>query len=128
MIEVVAAIITNNENKIIIAKRKIYLKFGGLWEFPGGKVEKEEAYEDAAIRELKEEMDIDIKIVKYFGETISNHEDKCIKLIGFKCIIINGDIKLTDHDEYKWVSKDELMNYEFTPADKYFVYKLIDEG
>jgi 8-oxo-dGTP diphosphatase len=128
MLEVVAAIIINNENKILIAKRKASLKFGGLWEFPGGKVEKGEAYEDTAIRELKEEMDIDIKIVEYFGETISNANDKFIKLIGFKGIIINGDINLTDHDEYKWASKDELINYKFTPADKYFVYKLIDEN
>ncbi|HSQ33794.1 MAG TPA: (deoxy)nucleoside triphosphate pyrophosphohydrolase, partial [Peptostreptococcaceae bacterium] len=125
MIEVVAAIIINNEDKILIAKRKSSLKFGGLWEFPGGKVEKGEAYEDTAIRELKEEMHIDIKVVKYFGETVSNDKDKGIKLIGFKCTIIKGDIILTDHDEYKWVSKDELINYELTPADKYFAYKLI---
>jgi 8-oxo-dGTP diphosphatase len=128
MVEVVAAIIVNNENKILIAKRKASLKYGGLWEFPGGKVEQREAYEDTAIRELKEEMDIDIQILEYFGETISDQQDKSIKLIGFKCIIINGDITLTDHDEYKWVSKDELINYELTPADKYFAYKLMNEN
>lgn len=128
MIEVVAAIIINNENKILIAKRKVSLKYGGLWEFPGGKVEKGEAYEDTAIRELKEEMGIDIQILKYFGETISDQQDKSIKLIGFKCIVINGDITLTDHDEYKWVSKDELTNYELTPADKYFAFKLMNEN
>ena len=131
MVDVVAAIIINEENKILIAKRKINLKMGGLWEFPGGKVEKEETYENAIIRELKEEMDIDIKILECLGENTSDYKDnykyKFIKLIGFKCIIINGIITLNDHEEYKWVDKDELIKYEFTPADKYFVNMLITE-
>jgi len=125
MIEVVAAIIINEEGKILIAKRKSSLKMGGLWEFPGGKVEKGEKYEDTAIRELKEEMNIDIQVMDYIGETISEHKEKPIKLIAFKCIIKNGEISLTDHDEYKWVRIDELIHHEFTPADKYFVAKLI---
>ena len=69
MIEVVAGVIYKN-NKFLIAQRNLKKAQGGLWEFPGGKVEKNESYESALIREIKEELNADIEVNEYIGESI----------------------------------------------------------
>ena len=125
MIDVVAAIIINRNNEVMIAKRKTDKKLGGLWEFPGGKMEVGETPEESLKRELKEEMSIDIKVKEYFGENIYNYDDKPIRLIAYICEIVKGDIVLTDHSEYKWIDKSIIKDYNIAPADIFFVEKLI---
>lgn len=124
MIEVVAAIITNNEGKILITQRNLKKSQGGLWEFPGGKIEKGETREEAIIREIKEELTIDIKVDEYFDEKIFNYPEKDINLIALKCSKINGNIKLTEHEDAKWVQISELDKFEFAPADIFVVEQL----
>lgn len=126
MLNVVAAILKNNDNNILIAKRQQGKSMAGLWEFPGGKIEKGETSEEALIRELKEEMDIDIAIDNYFGENVHSHDTITIKLIAFQGSIVKGNIKLSVHDECRWVSIEELKNFNFAPADIYFVDKLME--
>ena len=79
MIEVVAGIIYNNENKFLVAQRNLKKDQGGLWEFPGGKVEKEESYQEALKREIKEEFNADIEVMEYIGENIHCLEDWALK-------------------------------------------------
>lgn len=117
MINVVAAILENDKKEILIAKRKNDKILGGFWEFPGGKVEKDETPEEGLIRELKEEMNIDIKVIEYIGENIHDYERGSINLIAFKAKILKGNIKLVDHDEYKWIELSELNSYKLAPAD-----------
>ena len=81
MINVVAAVIQNEEGKILIAQRNLKKSQGGLWEFPGGKIEPNETKEEAIIREIKEEMDIDIETKKFIDQKIFNYPDKDINLI-----------------------------------------------
>ena len=76
MIDVVAAVIQNEEGKILIAQRNLKKSQGGLWEFPGGKIEPNETKEEAIIREIKEEMDIDIEAKKFIGQKVFNYPDK----------------------------------------------------
>jgi mutator protein MutT len=121
MIDVVAAVICDNEGRILIAQRNLKKSQGGLWEFPGGKIEPNETKEEAIVREIKEEMDIDIKVEKYIDEKIFNYPDKDINLIALKCKKINGDIKVLEHEDIKWVSKEELRKFEFAPADGFIV-------
>ncbi|TCO77431.1 8-oxo-dGTP diphosphatase MutT [Marinisporobacter balticus] len=128
MIDVVAAIIINEQQQILIAKRKEEKMLGGYWEFPGGKIESGETAEESLIRELMEEMHIDIKIYKYFGENIYTYERETIKLIGYIAEIVKGKIILTDHSDYKWVKKQELTKYNMAPADIYFIKKLEKEA
>lgn len=117
MIEVVAAIL-EKENKILIAKKREGKPLAGLWEFPGGKIEEGETPEESLIRELMEEMNIKVRVNEYVGESIYDYGDgKVISLKGFTAEIIEGDIKLTDHDEYKWVTLEEICNYRIAPAD-----------
>ncbi len=123
MIEVVAGIIYKN-NRFLIAQRNLNKSQGGLWEFPGGKVEKDESYERALIREIKEELNADIEVNEYIGESIYQYPEKDIKLIFYKAKLLSDRIELLEHESYKWITKDEKDKYEFAGADK-VVFDLI---
>lgn len=126
MIDVVAAVIQNEEGKILIAQRNLKKSQGGLWEFPGGKIEPNETKEEAIIREIKEEMDIDIEAKKFIGQKVFNYPDKDINLIAIECKQIKGDIKLNEHEDIKWVNKNELRNFNFAPADKFIINAILE--
>ena len=124
MIKVVAAIL-KKEDKILIAKKREGKPLAGMWEFPGGKIEEGETPEESLIRELREEMDIKIKVKEYVGESIYDYGNgKVISLKGFTAEIVEGNIKLTDHDEYKWVTLEEIYNYKVAPADIPLISKI----
>lgn len=123
MIEVVAGIIYK-DYKFLIAQRNLKKSQGGLWEFPGGKVEKEESYEDALIREIKEEFNADIEVNEFVGENIHHYPEKDIKLLFYKAKLLSDKIELLEHEDYKWITKQEKDNYEFAQADK-IVFNLI---
>ena len=125
MIDVVAAVIQNEEGKILIAQRNLKKSQGGLWEFPGGKIEPNETKEKAIIREIKEEMDIDIETKKFIDQKVFNYPDKDINLIAIECKQIKGDIKLNEHEDIKWVNKNELRNFNFAPADEFIVQTIL---
>ncbi|MFP4698378.1 MAG: (deoxy)nucleoside triphosphate pyrophosphohydrolase [Eubacteriales bacterium] len=122
MVDVVAIILYNYKGQVLIAKRKEEKKLGGYWEFPGGKVENGETDVEAVIRELKEEMDVEIIVEDYIGESIYHYKGRnTIRLHAYKGKIITGEIKLSDHSIYKWVSVNELKDFELAPADKPFI-------
>ena len=117
MITVVAALIKKN-NKYLIARRSTgSLEVLGKWEFPGGKVEKDETEEHAIEREIKEEFEMDIKAVKYLTNNICEYPSKTIDLRLYECKYLSGDFHLHDHSEYKFVNKNEIINYDLCPAD-----------
>lgn len=124
MINVVAAVIKDDNGKILITQRNLKKSQGGLWEFPGGKIEPNETKEQAIIREIKEELTIDINVKDYIDEKIFNYPERDINLIALECSIINGNIELLEHEDYRWVSSSELENFEFAPADMFIVEKL----
>ena len=114
----VTAAILEKDGKILIAKReKGDELFAGLWEFPGGKIEEGETPEECMARELKEELDIEVEV----GELITSNKHKyphgIFELLAYRVKHISGKIILNDHDEIKWVTADEMSNFEFPPAD-----------
>lgn len=117
MIEVVAGIIYK-DNKFLIAQRNLKKSQGGFWEFPGGKVEPGETYEEALRREIKEEFDADIEVNEYVGENVHHYTEKDIKLIFYKAKLVSNDIKLLEHEDFRWITKQEKDNFEFSGADK----------
>lgn len=123
MIDVVAGIIWK-DNKFLIAKRNSKKDQGNLWEFPGGKVEKGESYESALVREIKEELNADIQIKEYIGEKIHHYPEKDIKLMFYKAILISENIELLEHEDYKWIKKEDKDKFEFADADK-IIFDLI---
>ncbi len=124
MINVVAAVIIDENEKILITQRNLKKSQGGLWEFPGGKIEPNETRENAIIREIKEELDIDIKVKLYLSEKVYSYPDKDVNLIALECKKINGEIRLLEHENYKWVTKDELDYFQFAPADMFIIERL----
>jgi 8-oxo-dGTP diphosphatase len=119
MIKVAAAVIIK-AGKVLIAKRAKGDSHGSKWEFPGGKAEKGESLKACLKREIKEELDLDIKVGKKFETTKS----ETIELTSFLCEIVSGDIKLNVHEEYKWAAISGLAEYDFAPADIGAVHKI----
>jgi len=128
MIEVAAAIIENEQGQILIARRKKGKSQEGLWEFPGGKLEPGESPEACLKRELLEEMNIEIDPYERFGVNEHDYGTFQIRLIAYKARYLNGDIRLVDHDEYRWVEKKELSNFEWAPADVPFIEEIRNGG
>lgn len=117
MVTVVAALI-KKDGKYLIARRANGSEDAiGRWEFPGGKVEPGESEEHAIEREIKEEFEMDIKAVKYLTNNICEYPSKTIDLRLYECKYLSGDFHLHDHSEYKFVNKNEIINYDLCPAD-----------
>ena len=89
-----------------------------LWEYVGGKVEPGETKEDALVRECKEELDITVSVGSVFFDVIHEYPDITIHLILFNATIADGEIKLLEHNDYRWITPKEIPKYEFCPADK----------
>ena len=117
MINVVAGIIYRDDGKFLIAQRNLKKNQGGLWEFPGGKVEAGETCEEALAREIREEMAADIAVGEKVGENIHHYPEKDIKLMFYKAKLLSKDITLLEHEDYKWITKDDKNKFEFAGAD-----------
>ncbi len=117
MITVVAALI-EKDNKYLIAKRSTGSEeVLGKWEFPGGKLEPGETEENAIEREIKEEFEMDVEAQKYLTNNVCVYPSKTIDLRLYKCNYKAGEFHLHDHSEYKFVGKDDILNYDLCPAD-----------
>ncbi len=123
IVEVVAALIWNGE-KFMICQRPANKKRGLLWEFVGGKVEKGESKEQALIRECKEELDIEIEVDSEFISTKHTYPDIIINLTVFNSRIVNGKPTLLEHNDLKWITKNEIPNFNFCPADVVILKKI----
>ena len=115
--DVVAAIILKDD-KFFIAQRNRNKHMGLCWEFPGGKVEKNENFEQALKREIKEELNISILINKKIR--VENYQDNKInvKLHYYLCSHIDGEFILNEHEDSAWVAKNEFNKYNFAEGDK----------
>lgn len=111
----VAAAIIEKDDKILIAKR-LKGQHKDLWEFPGGKIEENETSQQALIREIKEELDMDIIIKSYL--TTINYTYPTFHLIMdvYTCVSKNTNIHLHDHSQIQWI-KSDTPNINWVPAD-----------
>ncbi|MGE4520030.1 MAG: (deoxy)nucleoside triphosphate pyrophosphohydrolase [Desulfobacteraceae bacterium] len=117
MITVCAAIIYNEKkDKILIGRRKSG-EFKGFWEFPGGKLEKNESPENCILRELEEELCARGEILSLFHELIHEYPGKTIRLLFFKIRLIDTEICSNDHDIIVWEKPSQFKNYKFPDAD-----------
>ena len=114
---VVAAIIIN-DNKFFIAKRAKGKHLEGMYEFPGGKLLKNETHEDGLKREIKEELNIEIDIKNKVGEENFKDDIINVKIHYYICFYKSGKLTLNEHQDSAWVTKEEYKNYEFAEGDK----------
>lgn len=117
MITVVAGLI-RKDGKYLIAKR-LFSKdvIAGKFEFPGGKLDPGETEEEAIEREIMEEFGVTVKCERFVTNNQYRYPTRAIDLRLYECAYVSGTFNLTDHSEIKWVTLDQLENYEFMPAD-----------
>lgn len=114
--DVVAAII-KKDDYYLLAKRNKEKYMGLKWEFPGGKVEKDESFEEALSREILEELNVNIEIHNKVAEERYQDDEINIVLHYYMCSLIDMDIVLSEHEAIEWVKKQDFLNYEFVPGD-----------
>ena len=113
MIEVVCGALIQ-QGKVLIARRN-YVSSKGMYEFPGGKVEKNETKEEALIREMKEELDIDIHTIQYLSES-EDQQEYPFHLTCFLCFS-NQVPKMIVHDDFIWTTPDHIYDHHFFKSD-----------
>jgi 8-oxo-dGTP diphosphatase len=123
-VKVVAAVIEKG-GKVLIAQRHRNDKLGGLWEFPGGKVEPEEKPEEALRRELQEELGIRAEIGDLVCTSRYDYSHLSVELLAYRAVRISGDIVPHVHSAVRWVKPEELQNYDFPAANTAVINALI---
>jgi 8-oxo-dGTP diphosphatase len=122
-IEVSAALIFHG-GKLLITQRHAKSHLGGLWEFPGGKREAGETFEQCLVREIREELGVEISVGKLFAEITHDYPEKSVHLKFFICRLISGEPQPIDCAAVKWIQKNELSDFEFPAADAQLLEKL----
>jgi 8-oxo-dGTP diphosphatase len=117
MIEVTCAIIRNDEGKVLVVRRGPDISNAGKWEFPGGKIKSGETQEDCIIREIHEELGIDIILSGSLEPVEHDYGDKYIKLYPFICDTLATKLIFSEHDDHRWLRPEELMEVNFSDAD-----------
>jgi 8-oxo-dGTP diphosphatase len=116
---VVAAALVDRDNRVLIAERPQGKSLAGLWEFPGGKLAPGETPEEALVRELKEELDIDVCLTCLAPFTFASHTYESFHLMMplYLCRNWDGEIAPREGQRIKWVRASKLADYPMPPAD-----------
>lgn len=114
--EVACAIILSGD-KILVTQRSEKMKLPLKREFLGGKIEENETAENCLVREIKEELKIEIEILERLESNYFAYENFSIKLIPFVTKYMKGEIQLMEHKDFKWLPKEELKLLDWASAD-----------
>jgi|TARA_B000000532_G_scaffold205654_1_gene173372 8-oxo-dGTP diphosphatase len=125
---VVACALINEQGRVLINKRPKGKDYAGYWEFPGGKVEENETPEEAIIRELKEEINIDVSAacLAPLSFTEKNYEKYYVVVLLYVCRKWEGFMKPMENQELAWIFPKDIADYKVLPADKSFFATLRD--
>ncbi|MFD2638693.1 (deoxy)nucleoside triphosphate pyrophosphohydrolase [Piscibacillus salipiscarius] len=113
---VVGAVIIKDGN-ILCAQRGIDSTLALKWEFPGGKIEKNESPQDALIREINEEFKCEVEIGEKVEQTVYEYDFGIVHLTTYYCKLVSGEPILTEHESIKWLKPEELSKLDWAPAD-----------
>jgi mutator protein MutT len=126
-VEVSAALIFHG-GKLLITRRHAKSHLGGLWEFPGGKREPGETFEQCLVREIREELGVEISVGTLFEEITHDYPEKSVHLKFFTCGLLSAEPQPLDCAAVQWVTRSELADFEFPAADKQLLAKLKSPG
>jgi mutator protein MutT len=123
----VAAGLVFRDGKLLIALRHDDAHLGGLWEFPGGKREREESFEECLVRELREELGIEVEIRDLIETDTHAYPERTVRLKFFRCAWKANEPQTLGCAAFKWVSAQELKDFEFPAADAVLLERLCQE-
>ena len=123
-IEVAAAIIVK-DNKVFATQRG-YGEFKDGWEFPGGKLEPGESAREALVREIREELDVDIRVGKLLETVEYDYPEFHLTMHCFICELLSEEIVLKEHEDARWLKKEELDSVGWLPADVGVISKIFE--
>jgi len=126
-IEVSAALIFH-KGRLLITQRHAGAHLGGLWEFPGGKREPGETFEECLVREIREELGVEISVGELFEEVQHDYPEKSVHLKFFLCQLIAGEPQALDCAAVKWVDRVGLGAHDFPAADAQLLERLKVNG
>ena len=124
MLDVTCAVIKHN-GLILITQRGAGMDRAGKWEFPGGKIVEGESSEQCIVREIKEELNIDISVMEWLEPVEYSYPDIRIRLIPCIAKITSGTINLIEHSKDEWVKIENLLSYDWSSADIAVVNQLL---
>jgi 8-oxo-dGTP diphosphatase len=120
----VAAGLVFRDGKLLITRRPAGAHLGGLWEFPGGKREAGETLSECLVRELREELGIEVEVGRRLAQVTHRYPDKTVCLEFFQCRWTRFEPRTLGCPDFKWVSAAELEEYEFPAADSQLIQLL----
>ncbi|TAL64133.1 MAG: (deoxy)nucleoside triphosphate pyrophosphohydrolase, partial [Bacteroidetes bacterium] len=123
MIRVTCAVIRNEENEVLVVQRGEATDHPFKWEFPGGKLSEQETEEGCILREVEEELSMEIVICGKLPEVEYDYGHKQIKLIPFICDTLDELPFLSEHISYKWLPAKDLLSVDFSEADVFVAKK-----
>ena len=112
--------------RFLISQRNEADTFGSLWEFPGGKKNREETFEECVAREVMEEVGMEVRVEKKFMEMRRRYHERIIWLNFYLCSLVSGEPKAVDCQQVEWADLDDLSRYKFPPANERVIKKLIE--
>ena len=125
-IQVVAAAIFQNDKVLSVQRAEHEKEYVSLkWEFPGGKVEAGEQFEEALVREIREELSVDIEISKFFMTVEHTYPNFHLVMHVYRCDLTEGEVILNEHVDMKWLKVDELDQLDWAEADIPIVKRLM---
>ncbi len=116
LIEVSCAVIMEGD-RVLVTQRSEFMPHPLKWEFPGGKLKPGEAPEGCIVREIREELGVEISVIQLLPSVKHYYNDSAIKLIPFVCSIKKGKIALREHRTYRWVQRADLDEIDWLDAD-----------
>jgi 8-oxo-dGTP diphosphatase len=113
------------EGKLLITQRRANSHQGGLWEFPGGKREPGETFKQCLVRELREELGVEVLVSRILENITHRYPDCTVRLKFFLCRLKQGEPRPVGCPALKWVGRSELNSYEFPAADARLLEKVL---
>lgn len=128
-VHVTAAVIVKDEKILCVQRNENKFDYiSKKWEFPGGKVEENELIENTIVREINEELTLNIKVNRFLIQVDHQYPDFKLIMDTFICEIVDGELQLNEHIDYKWLEKEELNKLDWAAADIPIVNELIREN
>ena len=111
------AAVIEQDGRYLLCRRHPRAELAGKWEFPGGKIETGETAEECLVREIREELGLEVRLKCRLGTVEEATDERHLELIAFCAEIVSGTLQVLDHEEVAWVNRENVASYDLAPAD-----------